>query len=117
MNMNVMLSRSCDILLNGRATAAADDPTQPVIIPDSLPPLIKQRFAQAHRIDTRADWRQLAQLCGHAAIGFFQDNDYDPHHPDFKALCRLARVAHLRGVECLRQGVSMPRPSRVGLGR
>lgn len=114
--MNTALSRACDIIINGRATAAADDPTQPVIIPNSMPPLIKKRWAQAVRINTRADWRQMAQLCGAYALNYFRDNDYDPHNVDFKAACRLARIAHLRGVDCINAGVSMPRPSRARVG-
>lgn len=111
--MPTLLTRTADIVLNSRTHAAADDSTQPIIIPDTLPPLIKKRFAQAQRIDTRADWKQLAQLCGIFALSFFQDNDYDPSNADFRALCKLARIAQLRSVECLVQGVSMPRPSRT----
>lgn len=107
-----LLTRTADIVLNARDTNAADDPTQPVIIPDTLPPLIRKRFAQAQRIDTRADWKALAQLCGITAIGFFQDRDYNPNDTDFRFLCKLARIAHLRSMACLAQGVSMPRPSR-----
>lgn len=107
--MATHLSQACDIMINSHAShAAADDPAQPVIIPDSLPPLIKKRWAQAQRVNTRADWRQMAQLCGMTAISFFQDNDYDPHNADFRAVCRLARVAHLRSVDRLTQGMSMP---------
>lgn len=107
--MTAALSRTTDIILNGRDNNAADDPTQPVIIPDTLPPLIKKRWAQAQRVNTRADWRQMAQLCGHTAINFFCEHEYDPHHPDFRATCRLARIAHLRSVDCLVHGVSHPR--------
>lgn len=102
--MNAMLSRSCDIAINSIA--------QPVIIPDTMPPPIKKRWEQAIRINTRADWKQLAQLCGMTAINFFKDNDYDPHNAEFRAICQLARIAHLRSVACLTQGIPMPRPSR-----
>ena len=111
--MNTPIFHTCDIVLNSGATIAADDPTQPTIIPNSLPPLIKKRWSQAVRVNTRADWKQLAHLCGMTAINFFQDNDYDPHHTDFRATCQLARIAHLRSVACLTQGVSMPRESRA----
>lgn len=114
--MNTALSHSCDIMINSCGHAAADDPTQPVIIPDTLPPLIKKRWAQAQRVNTRADWKQLAQLCGMTAINFFQDHDYDPSNTDFRSVCQLARIAHLRSVECLVQGVSSPRPSRARMG-
>lgn len=106
--MNTSLSHACDIIINGRATAAADDPTQPVIIPNSMPPLIKKRWAQAVRINTRADWRQMAQLCGAYALNYFRDNDYDPRAADFKSACKLAHIAHLRSVQCLTEGMSVP---------
>lgn len=114
--MPTLLTRTADIVLNSRTHAAADDSTQPIIIPDTLPPLIKKRFAQAQRIDTRADWKQLAYLCGITALNFFQDRDYNPTDADFRFLCQLARIAHLRAVQCLAQGVSMPRPSRARVG-
>lgn len=114
--MPTLLTRTADIVLNGRAHAAADDPTQPIIIPDTLPKIIKDRFAQAQRVDTRADWKELARLCGATALGFFQDRNYNPNDADFRRLCQLARIAHLRGMQCLAQGVSMPRPSRVRVG-
>ena len=114
--MPPMLSRTTDIVLNGRAHRASDDPTQPIIIPDTMPQIIKDRFAQAQRIDTRADWKELARLCGATALGFFQDHDYNPNDADFRRLCQLARIAYLRSMNCLVQGVSMPRPSRVRVG-
>ena len=91
--MNAALSRTCDIAINSVA--------QPVIIPDTLPPLIVKRWSQAMRVNNRADWRQMAELCGRTAIGIFCENGYDPHHADFRAICQLARIAHLRGVACL----------------
>ena len=114
--MPTLLTRTADIVLNSRAHAAADDPTQPIIIPDTLPPVINQRFAQAQRVNTRPDWKQLAQLCGMTAINYFQDNNYDPDNAEFRLVCRLARIAHLRGVDCVTKGVSMPRPSRARVG-
>lgn len=114
--MPAILTRAADIMLNSRDTNAADDPTQPVIIADTLPPLIKKRWAQAQRVNTRADWKELANLCGIFALSFFQDNDYDPNDADFRGMCQLARIAHLRSMACLAQGVSMPRPSRVRVG-
>ena len=107
--MNTPIFHTCDIVLNSGATIAADDPTQPTIIPNSLPPLIKKRWSQAVRVNTRADWQQMAQLCGITAINFFRDHDYDPHNADFRAVCQLARGAHLRSVQCLTAGMSMPR--------
>lgn len=107
--MTNLLTRACDIMINSRAHAAADDATQPIIIPDTLPPLIKKRWAQAQRVNTRADWRQMAQLCGITAINFFRDHNYDPDNAEFCAICRLARIAHLRSVDCLVEGISQPR--------
>lgn len=114
--MTAQLSRTCDAALNNRGLDANDDPTQPVIIPDTLPPLIKKRWEQALRVNTRADWKAFAHLCGLTAMGFFQDNNYDPNNANFRSVCQLARIGHLRGIDCLVQGVSMPRPSRARVG-
>lgn len=67
----------------------------------TLPPLIVRRWTESVRANTRAGWRAMAELCGRTAIGIFCENDYDPENSDFKAICKLARTAHMRSVECL----------------
>lgn len=114
--METLLTHTSDIAVRAREIDGAADPTQPVIIPDGLPAIIKKRFDQALRVNTRADWKEFARLCSITAIGFFQDNNYDPNNADFKSVCQLARIGHLRGMQCLAQGVSMPRPSRARVG-
>lgn len=114
--MNPLLSRFSDIALNSYTQdAARNSPAQPIIVSDGMPPIIRQRLTQAFRVNTYADWQQFAQLCGATALGFFADGDYDPHNADFKACCRLARIAHLRGVECLTQGLATARAARSEL--
>lgn len=70
-------------------------------ITDPLPELIVRRWTQALRVNNAADWRQMAELCGRYAMSFFVENDYDPEHKHFKAMCRLARTAHVKRIECL----------------
>lgn len=107
--MNALLHRFCDVAANSHGPdTAPNSPSQPAILPDALPPIIKERLSQALRVNNRDDWKQFAQLCGATALRFFADNDYDPHNADFKACCRLARIGQLRSVECLTQGRSMP---------
>lgn len=79
------------------------DTMQPTTLPDTLPQLIVRRWTQALRVNNRADWRQMAELCGRTAIGIFCDKGYDADNQDFKAVCALARVAHLRGIACMTQ--------------
>ena len=81
-------------LLTGNAMQTAE-------IPDPVPELILRRWTQARRRNNRADWRQASEMCGRYAISVFCENDYNPEHKDFKALCRLSRLAHDRGVTCL----------------
>ena len=79
------------------------DTREPAQISDRLPPIILERWTQALRDNTRPNWRQVAELCGHTAMGIFRENGFNPNDRDFKAICQLARVAHLRGVACLTQ--------------
>ena len=97
--MNAAPTRSTDVAINSVA--------QPAILHDSIPPLIKRRWNQAVRVNNRADWKEMAYLCGTTAISHFKEHDYDPNNPDFRALCRLARLAHLRSVHCLIQGIEL----------
>lgn len=99
-----MLSRGIDIAIIGI--------TRPGMLPDMLPPLLQNRFAQAECINTRADWKQFAELCCITAMNHFRHHDYDPSDNEFKAICQHARNAFLRAAECSNQGVSAPRPSR-----
>lgn len=70
-------------------------------ITDPLPELIVRRWTQALRVNNAADWRQMAELCGRYAMSFFAENDYNPEHKHFKAMCKLARTAHTKRIECL----------------
>ena len=99
--MNNALSRTYDVAINSI--------TQPAIFPDSLPPLIKKRWHQAVLVNTRADWKQMAQLCAITAINHFREHDYNPRDTDFRAMCQLARIAHLRGNKCHTEGIEQAR--------
>lgn len=77
------------------------DTMQPTEIPDTVPELILRRWKESARLNTRAGWRQMAELCGRYAMSTFCENDYNPDHKEFKALCKLARTAHARSVACL----------------
>lgn len=98
--MNPLPTRATDSARNSAA--------QPIIVSDSMPQIIKQRMTQALRVNSSDDWRQFAQLCGATALRFFAESGYDPYNADFKACCRLARVAYLRGVACMAQGFAVP---------
>lgn len=71
---------------------------------DKLPPLLMRRLTQAERVNNRADWEALADLCGTTAYQYFKEHEFDPDDETFKAICDLARSAYLSAAALMPEG-------------
>lgn len=109
----VRLRVSIDFILACIEQGFDDTDLASVEIPDSVPNLIKRRWKQALEVNNRADWKQMAHLCSLSACELFCYHGYDQGNPEYKFLCALARVSHLRSILCSSRPILLPTKERV----